>query len=99
MSSGRHVTDDLRSLLPDLADAIDQLVDRRVEEVLAERGRIDNGSPWLSLRAAAAYCFVSPRTMERMVARGQLRTTTVGRRRLVHRDDLDAFLRAAAGRE
>lgn len=52
---------------------------------------------WYSLREAADYLRVSPRTVERLVATGRLPTSTVGRRRLAHRRDLDAL--AAAGRD
>jgi excisionase family DNA binding protein len=37
------------------------------------------------------------RTVGRRVAKGRVRSTTIGRRRLLHRDDLDAL--AAAGEE
>ncbi|MBX6370112.1 MAG: helix-turn-helix domain-containing protein [Rhodospirillales bacterium] len=52
---------------------------------------------WYSLAEAADYLRVSPRTVERLVATGQLPTSTVGRRRLAHRRDLAAL--AAAGRD
>jgi excisionase family DNA binding protein len=59
---------------------------------IADRG---GPSPWLSLADAAAYLSVSERTLERAVARGGLRSSTLGRRRIFHRDDLDGFARAA----
>jgi excisionase family DNA binding protein len=83
---------DLRSLLPGLADAIERLVDERVATALSENST-DSRSAWLSLSAAAKYVYVSERTLARMIACGRIR------RRLVHREDLDDFLRAAAGRE
>jgi excisionase family DNA binding protein len=89
---------ELHDLLPALARAIEELVDTRIAHALAEHDGRDNASPWLPLSAAAKYAYVSERTLERMVQRGQLRTTTLGRRRLVNRDDLDAFLEEAAGR-
>jgi excisionase family DNA binding protein len=81
-----------------LAKAIEDLVDAKLEAALAERATSAESSPWLSLEAAAKYAYVSQRTLERRIARGQLRTTCIGRRRLVHRADLDA-MNAAAGRE
>jgi excisionase family DNA binding protein len=60
----------------------------------------DAGSPWLSIPEAAEYLRLSPRTIERELERGRVRSTTVGRRRLLHRDDLDTFARdTAAGEE
>ena len=95
--SRRYVTD-LRSLFAaELVEALTTLVDERVEHALADRTQ-DSGSPWLTLAEAAKYAHVSSRTLSRQVARGRIRTTTLGRRRLVHRDDLDVFLRGD-GRE
>ena len=98
--SRRHVTaENLASLLaPEFVEALTQLVDERVELALVGRA-VDGGSPWLTLAEAAERLRVSERTITRMVGAGRIRTTTLGRRRLVRRDDLDAFLRAAAGRE
>jgi excisionase family DNA binding protein len=59
--------------------------------VLVELEHDDGGSPWLSIAAAAAYLSVSERTIEREIERGRLRSSTVGRRRLLHRDDLDTL--------
>ena len=88
---------DLRALLSDAFVAeLERLVDERVERALADRAP-DSGSPWLTLADAAQRLRVSERTVARLVDRGRLRTTTLGRRRLVHRDDLDALLIAAAG--
>jgi excisionase family DNA binding protein len=57
-----------------------------------------NGSPWLSVAEAGDYLGVSGRTIERELERRRLRSSTVGRRRLLHRDDLDAFARNGDGR-
>jgi excisionase family DNA binding protein len=51
-------------------------------------------SLWLSVTAAAAYLSVSERTIERAIERGRLRSSTLGRRRLIHRDDLDTLARS-----
>lgn len=84
-----------RLLAPELVDAIEDLVAARVDEALAERDGAD-GSPWMSYPKAAEYLGVSERTLERWVERKRLRSHALGRRRLLHRDDLD---RAAAGEE
>ncbi len=86
-------------LSTELLDALDAYVSERVAAELASVSPAGNGSPWLSLRDGAAYLGVSERSLERAVARGRLASTTVARRRLVHRDDLDAFMRRAAGEE
>ncbi len=83
-----------RALAPEVVAALVQLVDERVAAASASA---DGGSPWLSLDEAAAYLRLSQRTLERRIAKGRVRSTTVGRRRLLHRDDLDAL--AATGEE
>lgn len=65
--------------------------------VLAELAERGGPSPWLSLADGAAYLGVSERTLEREVTRGRLRSSTLGRRRLLHRDDLDALARSGDG--
>ncbi|MBX6370151.1 MAG: excisionase family DNA-binding protein [Rhodospirillales bacterium] len=62
-----------------------------------ERDRRRDGPTWLSVDEAARYVGASRRTVERLIASGRLRSTTLGRRRLVRRVDLDAL--AAAGEE
>jgi excisionase family DNA binding protein len=57
---------------------------------IAERG---GPSPWLSIVDAASYLSVSERTLEREIRCGRLRSSPLGRRRLLHRDDLDALAR------
>jgi excisionase family DNA binding protein len=82
-------------LVPDILDALEKLVDERVEARLADLDAEATGAPWLSIREAAERAGVSERSLERAIASGRLRSSTVGRRRLVHRDDLDAYVRAA----
>jgi excisionase family DNA binding protein len=48
-------------------------------------------SPWLSTAEAADHLRVSERTVQRLAGRGRVRSSTIGRRRLYHRDDLDAL--------
>jgi excisionase family DNA binding protein len=83
-------------LSPGLIDAIEELVAERVAEELAAVS-VNGSSPWLTLDEAAEYLRVSARTLERSIAVGRLRSSTIGRRRLLHRDDLERF--AAAGEE
>jgi excisionase family DNA binding protein len=79
----------LALLSPDLLDAIEALIAERVAEALAAQ---PVGSPWLTLDQAADYSHLSARTLARLVASGELRSACVGRRRIVHRADLDALL-------
>lgn len=81
-------------LSADLVELIEATVDERVEQPLAEGQQENGGSPWLSVVEAAGYLRVSERQVQRLVARGRVRSSTVGRRRLLHRDDLD---KAATG--
>ena len=86
------------ALAPELVTAIEQLVAERVEQALAEQVPAANGhgSPWLSVAEAAEYLRTSERTVQRLVKRSRVRSSTIGRRRLLHRDDLDS---AATGEE
>lgn len=45
----------------------------------------------LSLKEVSALVGLSPRTTTKVVASGELKSIRVGRRRLVHRDELDRF--------
>ena len=84
---------DLHDILgPGLISALEELVDRRVAAALAG---LENGSEpaWLTIEEAAARVRVSERTVERAIQKGRIRTSTIGRRRVIHRDDLDAAAR------
>lgn len=70
-----------------MADLARELAPLVAAELQGEGG---TASPWLSLADAADYLCVSPRTLERELKRG-LRSSEIGRRRLFHRDDLDAL--------
>jgi excisionase family DNA binding protein len=71
---------------------------RQVASLLAANGSTDEPAPcWFSPSEAADYLRVSGRTIEREIKRGRLRSTTIGRRRLIHRDDLDALARGGDG--
>ena len=100
-SGGEFVSGELDGLLgPALVDAIERLVDARVEAALREHdANGSSGSPWLTVLEAADYLRVSGRTLERLLERGRVRTSTIGRRRLLHRDELDAYTRATTGED
>lgn len=71
-------------------EAVDAIAARAAELVLEQISDANgNRSPWLSLAEAAEYLRVSERQLQRLVSRGKVRSTTIGRRRLLHRDDLD----------
>lgn len=71
-----------------------------VLEIVAERARTEEaGSPWMSVEEAAHYLRISSRTLERRVHSGRVRSTTVGRRRLLHREDLDELAKTATGED
>jgi excisionase family DNA binding protein len=88
------VSDRLALTLPD--ELVEKIARRAAELVLAEMRESNGaGSPWLSLAQAADYIGVSTRQLQRLIAQGKVRSTTIGRRRLLRRDDLDE----AAARE
>jgi excisionase family DNA binding protein len=97
------VTDRLPDLLArSLLDAVREDAELRAElRALLLDGEPAEGmpSPWLALDEAAAYLRVSERTLERRIKGGRVRSTTIGRRRLLHRDDLDALARATTGED
>ena len=71
---------------------------QRAADIVIERLRDEhpNGSPWLSMAEAAEYLRVSKRQVQRLVSDDRVRSSFVGRRRLLHRDDLD---KAATGED
>jgi excisionase family DNA binding protein len=94
------VTDLARLLSAELLDALDAIIGERVAEAVAVA--LQEQTParaWLTVSEAAGYLHASERTIERRIAAGDVRTTVLGRRRLIARDSLDALLEAAAGRE
>lgn len=89
---------DLRARLgPELADAIEAVIDERIVAALAG---LANGTapPWLTIGEAAEYLRCSSRTIERQLADGRLASTEIGRRRLIWRADLDALGERRQGR-
>jgi len=86
-------------VLESLAEALRPLVVELVEQELDRRHAEQDDparsvSPWLSIAEAADYLRVSERKLARLIESGRVRSSTIGRRRLLHRDDLD---RAATG--
>lgn len=77
----------------ELARAIEEHVDARIRAAMADRDDGSGSPTWLSLDDAAAYLCVSRRTLARLLASGRIRSAYLGRRRLLHHDDLDAYLR------
>ncbi len=77
------------TMLAELAREVEELR-TRVQEL--EQGETPPRSPWLSIAEAADYLRTSERTVHRLVNRNRVRSTTIGRRRLLHRHDLDAYL-------
>jgi len=82
-----------------LEELMRELVAEEVARQLAERDTVQDRavSPWLALEEAAEYLRISERTLERLIEKKRISSTTIGRRRLLHRNELDAF--AAAGEE
>ena len=81
---------DLRDVLaPALVNALETLVDERVALALGGRQNGSTQPVWLSIEEAAAYLRVSPSTIGRMLKQDRVRSTYIGRRRLVRREDLD----------
>jgi excisionase family DNA binding protein len=84
------------SLPPDTVEAIAA----RAAEIVLERQRQDEGgSPWLSIAEGAVYLGISERQLQRALTKGKVTSTTIGRRRILHRDYLDRFARAATGED
>jgi excisionase family DNA binding protein len=67
------------------------------EELAAAPASAPPPQEWFSVKEAAEYLRISKRMLERLVASGEVRSTTAGRRRIVRREWLDEY--AAAGEE
>jgi excisionase family DNA binding protein len=71
----------------------EKLIEEIVRRVLAELQPAPEPSPWYSVKDAADYLGVSASLMKSAIRRGALRSRKVDGRRLLHRDDVDAFAR------
>jgi excisionase family DNA binding protein len=93
------VSSDLHAVFaPDIVEAIEQLIEEKVRAAVA--AIIDGtDSPWLILSEAANYMRVSERQVQRLVRRGCIRPSDATGRRVFHRGDLDAFMRATTGED
>jgi excisionase family DNA binding protein len=77
---------------------LDHLADEvaaRVAARLADRLPPPNASPWMAMNEAITYTRIPPGTFRKLVAAGRL-PVHGGRRKLFHRDELDAALRDSA---
>jgi excisionase family DNA binding protein len=80
----------------DLADTIDAIADA-VAARLTSSQQPDASSPWLNVEQAAAYLGDAPTSrIYDLTAQGKLTAHRDGRRLLLHRDDLDTYLRGAS---
>jgi hypothetical protein len=53
----------------------------------------------MTLQAASIFAGLSVRTLQRLIGRGLLRSTTIGKRRLVFKDSLVKLLNKGVPRE
>jgi excisionase family DNA binding protein len=79
----------LRSLAPELVEAVEQLVAERVAEALAEARPADDGARWLTLEQAAARLGCSPDAVRMRANRGRLESRRQGRRLYVSAASVD----------
>jgi excisionase family DNA binding protein len=78
-------------------DELVEAIAERVAELLEQRhgSHRASESPWLSIADGASYLSISERQLQRAITKGRISSATIGRRRLLHRDELDRFARAA----
>jgi excisionase family DNA binding protein len=87
----------MTGLTPDLRQAIADVVGVAVREALSERGGSQR-TDLLDASTAAQRLGVSLRTLDRIVASGELRPVRIGRRRFFHVETVDAFIRGLGRR-
>jgi excisionase family DNA binding protein len=75
-------------------DLLEQIA-RRAADLLAERRPSNGLSPWLSAQEAADRLRCDRDRIYDLIALGKLIPRRDGRRVLLHRDDLDAYLEAS----
>lgn len=88
--------DALAFLAPAARQALEELIDRRVEEAVGRRLRehAENGrrSPYLTIPQAATYLCCSRQRVDDLLSQRRLRRHKDGRRTLVSREELDHYL-------
>lgn len=80
---------------------LDRLADEvatRVAAQLADRLAPDSASPWMVMDEAITYTRIPAGTFRKLVAAGRI-PTHGGRRKLFHREELDAALRGGGRSE
>jgi excisionase family DNA binding protein len=83
----------MTALTPDLRRAIADVVGEAVREALRGSNEQADASRLLDSRTVAQRLGVSARTLDRIVASGDLRPVRIGRRRFFHVETVDAFVR------
>jgi excisionase family DNA binding protein len=76
-------------------ELVEAIAKRAAAIVLEQQQEAGAGSPWFSIADGAAYLGISERQLQRAITREKVPSSTIGRRRLLHRDELDRFARAA----
>jgi excisionase family DNA binding protein len=79
----------LAALVPAIAERVADLLTGRVGAALGSR------SPWLDVNEAADYLRCKPKRVYDLVSQSRVPAHKDGSRLLLHRDELDAYLRAA----
>jgi excisionase family DNA binding protein len=72
-------------------DSLADEVAARVAAQLADRIARETSSPWMGMEEAIAYTRIPPGTFRKLVAAGHM-PAHGGRRKLFHRDEVDAAL-------
>src|SRR5438067_1198934 len=96
-----RVTDQLaRAMLGLLGPVVDDLVNRKVKQALAELAPVDMGERLLTVRVAAERVSVGETTLRRWITDGRMPTVSIPGRvvgvseRRIRQSDLDTFVRA-----
>ncbi len=79
----------------DVPEALVEQIARRAADLLAERRPSTEISPWLSAPEAADRLRCNADRIYDLIALGKLKPRRDGRRVLLHRGDLDAYLEAS----
>jgi excisionase family DNA binding protein len=79
---------------PDLDDRIEAIVERLVQDRLKALMASQAPDPLWDVDEVAAYLGVSRRTVDTLIASGEIKPMRVGRQRRFHRKSIDAYLRS-----